>query len=304
MINMGILLMLVVAAFQSTMSAVVKGVSQDITTGIQVLAYYLIPLLFLLPILYRQGRANLKTRYLTLYLCRGFFSAGAVFCFFYAAQHIQLGVAAVLFNTTPVFIPLLAHIFLAEKTSLTVYCGIAISLLGVVIIVHPGINAFISPVAFIGLLSGFLMAVSQVMLRFVAKHKEPVNRILFYLYLMCTVTACVIIAAEMLLQHNTAIITNINKADAGFIVLMLLILGFLSLVAQRTLTRAFQYLPAAKLAPLLYLSVPISSFIGWVIWQQRFTEVMAFGSVLVVVGACVITFENAISSKIFSKSMT
>jgi drug/metabolite transporter (DMT)-like permease len=63
----------------------------------------------------------------------------------------------------------------------------------------------------------------------------------------------------------------------------------LGLLAQRTLTKAFQYLPAAQLVPLLYLSVPFSSLMGWLFWSQRFTSMMLYATVMIVAGICLIT---------------
>lgn len=293
-VNPAIILMLLTAFLQSGASFIVRGVSGDITTGIQVLSYYLVPLIFFLPMLLKNGFTAYKTKNFGFYLARGIFSAGSVFCFFYASQHIQLGVAAVLFNTTPVFIPLLASIFLNEKSSRQVYFGILLSIIGVVIIIHPGFNAFFSRIAFIGLASGFLMAVSQVMLRSVAKKNEPVNKIVFYQYFTCSLVAVAVISIEAIYQHNLRVVEMVNLSKLHFVAPMLLLLGSLCLIGQRVLAKAFQYMPAAKLAPFLYISVPISSIVGWLVWGQTFTTGMALGAVLVIMGVCVITFERKV----------
>ncbi|MDF2690773.1 MAG: rane protein [Gammaproteobacteria bacterium] len=289
-INTGILLMLLVAFYQSLMSAIVKAVSPEITTGIEVLAYYAIPLAFLLPLLFKKGLQEFKTDQLPFFFIRGGLSTAAVFCFFYASEHINLGVAAVLFNTVPIFIPLMALIFLNEKTHPLTYLAIIISLLGVVLVINPGVGEFFTPASLIGMASGILMAASQVMLRHLAKNKISVDKIVFYQYLTSSIASLLIIGLELLLFHHSTIFRSIPSKNWLFIIVMLLLLGLISIIAQRTLTKAFHHLPAALLAPFLYVSVPISSLLGWIIWQQRITEMTMLGCFLVILGGCMITY--------------
>ena len=248
----------------------------------------------------KQGftKYHSTTKQLNFFFLRGLLSAASVFCFFYAASHIPLGIAAILFNTTPIFIPLLAILFLKEHTSFPVYAGIVISLIGVVVALHPGFNGLISVGSFIGLTAGFLMAISQVMLRSLSRRKESVDKIVFYQYLMCVVSALIIIGVETMLSgRHIGTLVHINMKDLFFVIAMLLILGILGFFAQRVLTKAFQYMAAAKLAPFLYVSVPISSIIGWVIWRQQFTISNGIGTILVVFGICIISFEKQLIPK-------
>lgn len=297
-INPGVLLMLLTALFQSTMQAVVKSVSTDINTSIQLLAYYGIPLIIFIPIIAKQGIAPYKTKRFSLLLLRGFITSAAVFCFFYTATHMDLGIGAVLFNTTPIFIPLLALIFLKERTDFIVIFGIAVSLIGVIIVIHPKPGEFISYFSLIGVASGLLMAVSQVMLRYLVKMNENVNNIVFYLYLNCIISTILFISVEYIINHQSPLHFS-NHNSLLFVYGMLLLLGFLSFFAQRIMTIAFRYMPAAKLAPYLYMSVPISSIYGWIFWKQNLNYVVLLGSLLVVSGVCIITFGN----KLFRKSI-
>jgi drug/metabolite transporter (DMT)-like permease len=289
-INTGILLMMLVAVYQSIMSVIVKLIIPYITTGVQLLAYYMIPLLFLLPIMFIRS-SDYKTKHFRLYLLRGIFASSSVFCFFYASQVIPLSVAAVLFNMTPVFIPLIVRIFLNEVTSKQVVCGIGISLGGVFFIIHPGFGGFFSFSSLIGLASGILMAVAQVMLRHLIKTNESSEKIVFYLYLTSTIYSAVIILTEMLISSKKILVIH-EKNHAVLVLGGLLGLGIISLTAQRILTKAFQYMPAAKLVPFLYISIPVSSLLGWVIWQQQLTINLLIGSLLIIGGVLFITFDK------------
>jgi drug/metabolite transporter (DMT)-like permease len=293
-INPGIVLMLLVAGYQSGISALVKILTHEITTEVQVLAYYAVPLFFFIPTIMKLGNKDFKSEMLLLHFCRGLFAASSVFCFFYASQNLPLGVAAVLFNSSPIFVPLLARIFIGEKTSVIVYAGIFISLIGIILIIHPAISGFISVTALIGLSSGFLMAVASVFLRYMVKAGESFNKIVFFLYLMSCTVSILLIGGKCIVNNNVLAAFQINMAHIYFIICVLLLLGITSIVAQKTLTKAFQYMPAGMLMPFLYVSVPISSLIGWMFWDQKLTKSMILGTIIVIAGVSLIMFENKV----------
>ncbi|MCX7121990.1 MAG: EamA family transporter [Gammaproteobacteria bacterium] len=289
-INPGIVLMILVAVYQSILSIIAKGISPHISTGVEVLAYYGIPLLFLIPVVIYKAQ-EYKTNHFGFYFLRGAFASGSVFCFFYASKMIPLSTAALLFNLTPVFVPLFARIFLGEVTSKQVLIGILISLAGVIVVMHPSMIGLFSPVTLVGLASGVLMAMAQVMLRHLSKIKEPPKKIVFYIYLASTFSSLFIILIENRLSDKNAL--TISTGGHSFLVIsMLILLGLISLIAQRTLTKAFQYLPAAKLVPFLYISVPVSSLLGWILWKQQLTPNLLMGAGLILTGVLFITIEK------------
>ncbi len=288
--NLGIFFMLIVALLQSIMSAQVKLISPHITTAVQVLTYYLVPLVFLTPILIKN-QLSLKTEYILLHLLRGMFAAGSVFCFFYASQAVPLGVANLLFNCSPIFIPLLSVLFLSEKTSKIVLLGIAISVVGVITVIHPKFDKILTFGNYIGLASGILMAFAQIMLRRLVQVKEPTDRIVFYLYSSAATFSILFILVEQIWGGHQLIKIQTNQ-HAMYVYSLLLILGITSLIAQRILTMAFQYMPAAKLAPFLYVSIPISGFLGWFCWGQGLSAWFYAGGVLILLGMLIIVVDQ------------
>jgi drug/metabolite transporter (DMT)-like permease len=293
-----ILLMIGVALFQAFISTIVKSVSPFITTGVEVLSYYLIPLLFFIyPILKNSHEYKTNRRSFTLFVIRGFLSASSVFLFFYATQKIPIGVATILFNTTPIFVPVLAFFILGEKCSRQVWLGIFISLIGVLFIIHPGLSDFVSFYCLVGLGSGFVMALSQVILRSLAKNKILTSNIVFYQYLTCTFFSFIFILCEIASAHKATQIISISYNKLYFVLIMLMILGIIGIVAQLCLTKAFKYMPAAKLTPFLYISIPISCFLGWFFWNQNITEASVIGTCFIVIGICTVSFGNSIQVK-------
>lgn len=292
--NKGIKLILMVALVQATMLTLVKFASFGLTTAMQVLTYCGFPLLFYIPKIRKKGIQYFVTKHLLFFLVRGLLSTVAVFFFFYAAQHIHLGIASIFYNSSPIFIPLLAFLFLSEKTSCFIYLSILIAIVGVVIIIDPSLSSLESPVIFIALASGILMAIQQTMLRFVAKERIATDIILFYQCIACTVSSCIILLVESHFNNKLSVVHHFTQFQVFIIICLIILLGSLSYLAQYLVTRAFGYMQASKLAPFLLASVPISSFYGWVFWHQHLSIRVVVGMFITFIGILFISKEQEI----------
>jgi len=303
----GIYLMIAVAFMQTIITAIVKVISTDITTGVKILAYYVVPLLFSLPMILKSGFATYKTDKLGFFFLRGIFAALAVFCFFYAAQNIPLGIAAILFNTIPIFVPIFARIFLNERSSRNVYIGILVSLCGVIITISPHYQDIqLQHMIFglcVALASGMLMAMAIVMLQVLAKNNEPTDKIVFYLYLMCSIVSLLAIAVEAMTTSHTGSFVHIDQKNMFFVFTMLFALGAVSYISQRVMTNAFKYMPAAKLAPFFYISVPFASVVDWAIWKQTLTMNALIGFLLVVIGVLILSKKQSCPIRIVENNV-
>lgn len=289
-INPGILLMILVAAYQSMISMLAKELAPHMSISLQVLVYYTFPLFVLMPWVL-ANITRYKTNRFFFYLLRGFFASASVLCFFYASNKIALSDAALLFNLTPIFVPLFARLFLGEVTSNQVLFGIMVSLVGVIVVMHPTMNGLLGDGSLIGLASGVFMALAQIMLRYLAKLKESTEKIVFYIYATSVIFSLITIAIESAIKHTDSLIIHPN-GHIFFVIVLIIALGVIGLIAQRTMTKAFHYLPASKLVPLLYISVPISSLLGWILWKQQLTLDLWIGASFILTGVLLITFEK------------
>ena len=289
MINTGILLMMIVALMQSIIGAIVKLVSPNITISLLLLVYYSIPLLFFTYFIYKDGTTLYKSKFIWLHFVRGLCTTMSVLCFFFASVHLGLATSAVLFNTVPIFIPIFAVFILKERISKYIIAGTIISLFGIIIIINPSFGSFFNSFAVIGLSSGIFMAISQVLLKLLTNKEESSNKILFYLYFMCSLISIVFITLETFITKKNPIVIY-NYTHTLNLLLTLLCLGLISLTAQYILTKAFYYMEAIKLAPFLYLSIPISSLIGWVFWLQKITINFIVGTFFVIIGIFIIIY--------------
>ncbi|CAN5905719.1 hypothetical protein BH11MYX4_BH11MYX4_59930 [soil metagenome] len=108
---------------------------------------------------------------------RSVFGTGAMMATFYAlsSRSLSLGDTVTLLNLTPVFLAVLAPIFLRERTSPVVALAIALALGGVVLVLHPSFSfqevAGAAPgpsagvTAAVAVLASFVASIAMMLLR-------------------------------------------------------------------------------------------------------------------------------------------
>ncbi|MFN8771101.1 MAG: DMT family transporter [Pseudomonadota bacterium] len=279
--TVAVLLMLIVALFQSSVSAISKFLHYSLPTEIITLFYYLIPFLFFLPHIVKNRLVAYKTSYTSLYVIRSLFSVTSVICFFYVASVINLGEANVLFVTSPIFVAILSSIFLKEPITKIGFLGIILAFIGVYCIIKPESLQLINIGFFLGLMSGVLMSISQIILKYLVGQKEPTMRVVFYQYCYCALAIIIFIFIKFLINGFNL---DLMYRPTVVVYILLIVLGLLSIVGQTMMTRAFKYMPASKLSPILYASVPISSIIGYILWSQLIHFNFVIGSILIFMG--------------------
>lgn len=286
----GILFMLLTAVIQAFIAIAVRTTSPQVAVHLQLIAYYCVPLIFIGPFALANFEETIKTKKLSLHLLRGLFAYSSVYCFFYVIKHLPLGISTTLFNSIPLFVPVIANLVLKEKLSGKNYAGLLLALMGVLFILNPKFDGFSSKTVLIGLSSAILMACGSVLLRMLAVAKEPLSRIVFYQYLSCSCFTLLGITASQALNLplKEISLSNINWAIIG----VLILLGCLSWMAQLTFSKASYLLPASKLAPFFYASVPISSLLGYVFWNQKISLVACLGSIFVFLGLYVCALQR------------
>jgi drug/metabolite transporter (DMT)-like permease len=289
--SIGIILMFITAILLSVFSVIVKEISSVTSLMMEVFVYYFIPLLIISPFAIKNELY--KTQIVRWHILRSVFATGSIMCFFYAARTIQLGLAVLLYNTIPIFVPLLAKLCLKEKITLKIYFGIFISLLGIIVVLDPRFSHANYYSSFLGILSGFLMACATVIMKQLTIKKESVTKIVFQLYLFSSITAIIVILITVGIDFHYKLINIPAGACFSSILIYLVGLGVLSIVAQITFTKASHYLMVSKQAPFLFLSVLVSSLLGWIIWKQAITSTVIGGGILIFIGIYIVIFEKS-----------
>ena len=258
----------------ASMGAAIKVVSAELPNESVVFFRNLMGLLVLLPLLVRGGLPGLHTRTLPLHLLRATAGLGAMYCFFYAIANIPLAEAVLLKMTAPLFLPLIAFLWLGERLPAGVGVAVAVGFLGVALILRPGFSE-VSAVAWVALLGGGLAALAKATVRRLSA-TEPGPRIVFYFAVIATLVSA--------LPLLTRWVTPPPETWAW-----LAAIGVLATGGQLLMTRAYGLAPASRIGPFTYASVLFATAYGWLFWDELLDLLTAAGAALVIAAGVLAT---------------
>jgi drug/metabolite transporter (DMT)-like permease len=254
----------------AAMGAGVKAVSGELPNGGVVFLRNAFALAFFLPWLAREeGLKRLRTAALSLHLLRSLAGLTAIYCFFFTISHLRLADAVLLNYTVPLFMPLIARVWLKEEWNRTMALPLLLGFVGVALIVKPTAGLF-NPVALIGLSAGLSGAVAQVTVRRLTR-TEPVFRIVFYFAFISTLLSALPAG------------TTPYLARPGIWVIMAGV-GLTAAAGQVFLTRGYSLAPVAAVGPFIYSSVLFAGLFDWLLWSNLSDVYSLAGAALVCLG--------------------
>lgn len=265
---------LLAAGLFSLMGVAIKLAAAELNNPMVVFLRNLFGLLLLAPMLLRQGLGRLKTERFTMHLARCGIGLSAMYCFFYAIAQIPLAEAMLLNYATPLYVPLIAWLWLGERPGLPIFGIVLLGLLGVGLILQPGQPGSHGITGLIALLSGILAAGAFVAIRRLSS-TEPPLRIVFYF----TAIGLVI---------STLPAAWVWQSPSWSAILLMLAAGGFASGGQLALTRAYGLAKAARVAPFNYLVVVFAALWGWLFWSETPNAWTALGA-LVVVGSSLLS---------------
>ena len=235
-----------------------------------VFARNLVGLLLILSLVAHRHQRKPRSRVARLHLLRSTAGLGAMYCFFYAIAHMPLADAMLLKLSAPLFIPLVALLWLGERFSWHVLAALATGFAGVSLILVRDFDR-VAPVVIVALVGGALAAVAKVTVRRLSA-TEPAARTVFYFSAIGTLAS--IFPLFWLWDTPTA--------DQ---LLWLLVLGVFATSGQMLLTRGLACAPAARLGPFAFFSVVFGSALGWIFWDEMLGWFTVAGTLLVLISA-------------------
>ncbi len=251
----------------ATMAAAIRVVSTEVDNEVVVFFRNAFGLLLLLPWVARHGlRRGLATDWPAIHVLRGLAGLGAMYCFFYAIAHMPLAEAMLLKLSAPLFIPVVAYLWLREAAPPRTRWALGIGFAGVALILSPDFGA-LAPVAMVALLGGLLAAVAKVTVRRLSA-TEPTTRIVLYFTLIGTIVS----AIPLLWKWRTP------SPHAAY---WLFAIAALATIGQLCLTRGLGRAAAPLLAPFVYSSVVFAAAYGWLFWSERITWTTVAGTLIV-----------------------
>ncbi len=238
------------------MGTQIRAVSASMPNEMVVFFRNLIGIQILLPLLWQHGLSSLRTAHPGLHLFRGLAGISAMYCFFYAIAHLPLANAMILKMTAPLFIPLIAWLWLKERLNAMIGVVVLLGFVGVLLILKPDPGQFTADerVALIALAGGFFAALAKTTVKKLTGSENPMVIVFYFALTGLTVSAIPAWIAW--------------KTPQGVEWLHLLGVGLLASLGQVLMTRAYSHAPASQISHYSYSSILFASAIGWLLWGE------------------------------------
>lgn len=236
-------------------------------------ARYAFATIIILPIAFLKfGKSILPSENLAAHSVRTVFLVLAMTCYFVAISVIPLTTAVTAYFVGPIIAVVLSVIFLKEQITARKLLSLLLGVVGTIFILKPSGN-FESGIV-LALLAGFFFALYMLATRKASKTSDPVKTLVFQCLL------------AVLLLSPQAIVTFkfLKIEDLIFFVGM----GVFSVVSHFLSIAAFRYADASTLAPLVYVELIATSFIGYIIFSEIPGGATIIGALLIMFGGLVL----------------
>lgn len=216
----------------------------------------------LISLIFEKGKVSLKTRnFLQIFLMTFFYNAATV-CYFIAVSHIPLINASLLFNTAPLYIPLVASWTIGERISHKIWFGIGIIFVGVMFILKPGMELF-NPYSLFAVLSCIFMACCQILNRRLTA-KEPASLLVTYLVLFSIFFSFLTVIFS---DWKGDISRWMAQSDPWMWIGVLVLSGLASWTFQILRTHAVRMAKVGLVMPFSYFGVIFVAISGWIFFK-------------------------------------
>lgn len=261
-----ILLMIAAIFFFAAMDATAKELSQRVGTVQAIWARYAGQAVMVFLIVLPRLKTVARTRYPRLQFFRSVILMGATGCFFFGISNIGLAEATAIMDVNPVLITLGAALFLGEPLGPRRAMGIAVSLIGALIIIRPGSGVF-SAYALFPLGAAICYSAYNLVTRFVGMKEDPWTSLLYTAAFGALILSCIV---PFYWQP-------LDLAAFG----LLILLATFGTVSQLLLIKSLSLGEAGMLAPFAYVGLIFATLWGMVFFDE-------YPDVWTIVGALVI----------------
>lgn len=262
----GLALLTLSAFLFATMGVFIRQASHTVNNETIVFFRNLTGSLMLLPLLAIHGTALLKTQVFHKHLWRSVVGLAAMYGFFYAIAELPLASAMVFTYSSPVFIPLIAWLFLKEQITARMMFAAGLGMVGVLMICRPDL-AGMGFISVVGMSASLLAAMAFVTVRALSG-SEPTTRIVLYFSL---ISVC-ISAIPMLWAWRA-----LSLQEYAWVVGA----GVLATFSQLAMSRAYSLAPAGRIGPAAYLAIVFAGLWAWLLWDEL-PETLAVAGIVII----------------------
>ena len=276
-----------VAVFMA-MTACIKAVSAEIPPGEVVFfrSFFALPPLLIWLALRGELSTGFRAKDPWGHLWRGLVGGGAMALSFAALGLLPLTEVVAITYAAPLFVTILAAMFLNERVRLYRLTAVALGMAGVAIVLSPRLSVLQTEGAtdvqtlgaVLALMAAVLMALAQVFVRKLVR-TESTSSIVFWFSITCTGLALLTLPWGWVIP---------SPREAALLVTA----GLLGGVAQIFLTTAYRHAEVGVIAPFEYVSMLLAIGVGWFLFAEAPTGVVLGGAALIATGGILIIWRE------------
>ncbi|WP_436869437.1 DMT family transporter [Acinetobacter courvalinii] len=257
----------------SVMGICIRYASHTVDNYTIVFFRNVVGLILFLPFIFKQGMGFVKTEKLWMHTWRSIVGLAAMYGFFYAIAHLKLSNAMVFTYSSPIFIPLIAWLFLKEKVTTAMLCAVGLGFIGVFCVAKPD-QGLLNWISIVGISSSLLASMAFVTVRALTQ-TEPPERIVFYFCLIGSLLSVIPMFWVWRPYHLHELF-------------FLIAAGVLANVSQIFMSHAYRLAPAGQIAPVNYIAIIFAGIWGFLLWNEvpDLYSVIGFGIILLAILLC------------------
>ncbi len=221
------------------------------------------------PLLHASGGlAAMRTARLGRHVARNAVHYVAQFGWFFALTLIPIAQVVAIEFTMPIWTALLAVAFLGERLGAARIVAIVLGLVGVAVIVRPGIE-HVDPGQVIALAAAVGFAISIILVKSLTT-TESVVAIIFWMLVVQSVIG--IVPAALVWRTPTAAVWP-----------WIGVIALCGTYSHYCMTQALRHADAMMIVPMDFLRVPLTAVAGWLVYNERIDLYTVVGAGLILV---------------------
>ena len=288
---LGIFLMLGFCVLAPLGDAVAKLLGEHMPLGELIFVRFAAQVILLAPLVWSGRRLwRMKGRVLRLTFLRTLLHIGGIGAMFTALKYLPLADAIAIAFVMPFIMLLIGKFVLKEEVGFRRILACMVGFVGTLLVIQPsfaavGVHA-LWPLAVAVIFALFMMVTRQI-----AKETDPIGLQAVSGTMACALLAPVIVIGDALDIDGLQIVVP----DLWISFLMFSI-GLLGTGAHLLMTWSLRYAPAATLAPMQYLEIPVATLFGWIIFNELPNTLAATGiAITMAAGLYVILREQSMA---------
>ena len=215
-------------------------------------------------------RATINCRHLRLHLFRNTVHVASSYLWAMSLLLIPLAMTFALEFTTPAWTLLLAAPVLGERLTASRIGAVVFGLLGVLVILRPGLATF-QPGGLLTLVAAFGLAITLIATKKLTRTDSSFAIVFWMMLIQLPLT---------LIASDPLFVTKLNQGQIPAVIGI----GVSGVVSHYCLTNAFQAGDAGVVVPLDFMRIPLIAVIGWWLYGESLDVFVFLGAGLIITG--------------------